>query len=89
MTAKPFVTTDNQLDALALIEAVANGDQDGEKAILRNYIDEGDVGGLVSGLTVISIVLANVGVTQGAWPTASDALSLARLGIIDTEEEEK
>ena len=86
MTARPFITTDNQLDALALIEAVANGDEEGERAILRTFIG-GDVGGLVTGLTTIAIILANVGVQQRAWSTATDALALARLGILDTPDD--
>ena len=89
MPPEPFVTYDDQLDALALIEAVANNDTDAERTLLRTYVDGGGVGGLVRGLTVIALVLANVGVAQGAWATASDALALARLGILDTTQAEE
>ena len=89
MTRQPYVTAEDQLDALALIEAVNNSDQDGERAILRHYIDDGDVAGLVTGLTTIALILAGVGVAQNAWPTVTDALSLTRLGIYDTTEDEQ
>ncbi len=82
---RQFVTTDNQLDALALIEAIAGSDETAERAILRSYTDGS--GGLIAGLVTICMLLANVGVQQGAWPTAASSLQLARLGIIDTEQE--
>jgi hypothetical protein len=84
MTDKPFVTADNQLDAVALCEAVATGDKAAERAIVGHYADDAAGPGLIAGLVAATLVMANVGVYQRAWPDAPAGLELARLGIMDT-----